>query len=235
MKDVRNQEQFRRSCIRNLRNPQSGLGDQALKEESLRVCDRSWQWEFKGFEQAGGFVDGLLGDTVGIFQELIPEDMSGFVGGGGLDLVKDAGLALAFDVGEQVCQTLVAELESGEWDCWFTTIYCGRPCWTGGCYCVVSNVIHCRGCLVCCFASPVAHTSGFSFEGEASGVGYWETNGLVIVETSNASLSCAVASGAPSAYGSVREWMSLRAVSALLSNSFVEGLRTEMNGNGFMD
>ena len=29
---------------------------------------------------------------------------------------------------------------------------------------------------VCWFASPVAHTSGFSFEGEASGVGYFGVN-----------------------------------------------------------
>jgi len=192
----------------------------------------------------------------------MPEDVGGFKGRGGLNLIKDAWAATLLNKTlNQLTEfripchpEAIGEVIAAPWEAiWELDV--GVPgrlvgeirtegsdgvlrglTW-GAALCCFSNVIHCRGCLVCvcCFASPVAHTSGFSFEGEASGVGYWETNGLVIVETSNASLSCAVASGAPSAYGSVREWILWRAVSALLSNSFVEGLRTEMNGNGFMD
>lgn len=83
----------------------------------------------------------------GIFQELMPEEMGGFEGFSGLDLIKDARLALAGDVSEQVCQSLVAELEPGEWDGRLVDVNRHR---SGGVCCVVSNVIHCRGCLVCC-------------------------------------------------------------------------------------
>lgn len=57
----------------------------------------------------------------------MPEDVGGFEGRGGLDLVEDTGLALFLDLGEESRQTLVAELKPGERDCWFTTIDCDRP------------------------------------------------------------------------------------------------------------
>ena len=46
----------------------------------------------------------------------MPEDVSGFEGRGGLDLVEDTGLALFLDLGEESRQTLVAKLKPGERD-----------------------------------------------------------------------------------------------------------------------